>query len=74
MSAWAREAEEKPKMDAAQITGSSSSYARKYALNGLFCIDDARDPDALPGSDQKTGAGSRMRRRKSRKGELTRKK
>ena len=53
VSAWAREAEEKPKMDAAQITGSSSSYARKYALNGLFCIDDARDPDALPGSDQK---------------------
>lgn len=53
VSAWAREAEEKPKMDAAQITGSSSSYARKYALNGLFCIDDARDPDALPGSEQK---------------------
>lgn len=53
VSGWAREAEEKPKMDAAQITGSSSSYARKYALNGLFCIDDARDPDALPGSDQK---------------------
>lgn len=43
--AYAREAEEKPKMDQAQITGSCSSYARKYALNGLFCIDDARDPD-----------------------------
>lgn len=56
VSAWAREAEEKAKMDAAQITGSSSSYARKYALNGLFCIDDARDPDALPGSDQKATA------------------
>ena len=63
VSAWAREAEEKPKMDAAQITGSSSSYARKYALNGLFCIDDARDPDALPGSDQKTAARQQNRSR-----------
>lgn len=44
-TAYARENEEKPKMDAAQITGSCSSYARKYALNGLFCIDDSRDPD-----------------------------
>lgn len=44
-AAYARETEEKPKMDAAQITGSCSSYARKYALNGLFCIDDAKDPD-----------------------------
>jgi len=44
-TAYAREGEEKPKMDAAQITGSSSSYARKYALNGLFCIDDTKDPD-----------------------------
>lgn len=43
--AYAREGEEKPKMDEAQITGSSSSYARKYALNGLFCIDDTKDPD-----------------------------
>ncbi len=44
-TAYAREGDEKPKMDAAQITGSSSSYARKYALNGLFCIDDTKDPD-----------------------------
>ncbi len=44
-TAFARENEEKPKMDAAQITGSCSSYARKYALNGLFCIDDSKDPD-----------------------------
>lgn len=36
-TAFAREAEEKKKMDASQITGSASSYARKYALNGLFC-------------------------------------
>lgn len=45
-TAYAREIEEKPKMDAAQVTGSCSSYARKYALNGLFCIDDAKDPDS----------------------------
>ena len=32
-------------MDEAQITGTASSYARKYALNGLFCIDDTKDPD-----------------------------
>ena len=35
-------------MDAAQVTGSASSYARKYALNGLFCIDDSKDPDGFP--------------------------
>lgn len=44
-TAYAREETEKKGMDAAQITGSASSYARKYALNGLFCIDDVRDPD-----------------------------
>lgn len=48
-TAYAREIEEKPKMDAAQVTGSCSSYARKYALNGLFCIDDAKDPDSQSG-------------------------
>lgn len=45
-SAWAREEENKKGMDASQITGSASSYARKYALNGLFCIDDTKDSDA----------------------------
>lgn len=45
-TAWAREPEQRKGMDAAQVTGSSSSYARKYALNGLFAIDDAKDPDA----------------------------
>ena len=44
-SAYAREAQEKKGMDEAQITGTASSYARKYALNGLFCIDDTKDPD-----------------------------
>jgi hypothetical protein len=45
VSAYAREAESKKGMDAAQITGSASSYARKYALNGLFAIDDTKDSD-----------------------------
>lgn len=45
VKAFAREAESKSGMDAAQITGTSSSYARKYALNGLFLIDDVKDPD-----------------------------
>ena len=44
--AFAREPEQKTKMDLAQITGATSSYARKYALNGLFLIDDIKDPDA----------------------------
>lgn len=47
-TAYARETDQKAGMDSAQITGSCSSYARKYALNGLFCIDDAKDPDAAP--------------------------
>lgn len=48
---FAREADTKAGMDAAQITGSCSSYARKYALNGLFCIDDGKDADSLPPVD-----------------------
>jgi hypothetical protein len=46
VTAYAREASDKKGMDAAQITGSASSYARKYALNGLFAIDDTKDPDS----------------------------
>ena len=46
VSAYAREAEAKKGMDEAQITGATSSYARKYALNGLFAIDDTKDADA----------------------------
>lgn len=44
--AFAREEETKKGMDGAQITGAASSYARKYALNGLFAIDDTKDADA----------------------------
>ena len=43
---WAREEETKKGMDCSQITGSASSYARKYALNGLLAIDDTKDADA----------------------------
>ncbi len=50
-SAYAREEETKKGMDAAQITGSASSYARKYALNGLFAIDDTKDADATNNHD-----------------------
>lgn len=45
VTAFAREEEEKKGMDGSQITGAASSYARKYALNGLFCIDDTKDSD-----------------------------
>lgn len=44
-TAYAREDEKKSGMDVSQITGSASSYARKYALNGLFAIDDVKDAD-----------------------------
>ena len=43
--AYAREEESKKGMDSSQVTGAASSYARKYALNGLFCIDDVKDAD-----------------------------
>lgn len=45
VTAYARESATKSGMDDSQITGSTSSYARKYALNGLFCIDDNKDAD-----------------------------
>jgi hypothetical protein len=45
-SAYAREEESKKGMDGSQVTGASSSYARKYALNGMFCIDDTKDSDS----------------------------
>lgn len=48
---WAREEETKKGMDGSQITGASSSYARKYALNGLFLIDDTKDSDTTNTGD-----------------------
>lgn len=50
-SAFAREDETKKGMDGSQITGAASSYARKYALNGLYCIDDSKDSDYLNTGD-----------------------
>lgn len=47
VKAYAQKIREHKKMNEAQLTGATSSYARKYALNGLFCIDDAQDPDAF---------------------------
>lgn len=47
VKAYARESETKSGMDASQITGTASSYARKYALNGLFAIDDTKDADTM---------------------------
>lgn len=55
-SALAREEETKKGQDGSQITGTSSSYARKYALNGLFLIDDTKDNDT---SDSKIERGNR---------------
>ena len=54
VSAYAREEADKKGMDGSQITGAASSYARKYALNGLFCIDDNKDSDTV-----NTGAKSK---------------
>lgn len=71
-TAFARETDEKPKMDAAQITGSCSSYARKYALNGLFCIDDAKDPDYPTEPDRKKPAGRTARQQAEKPPEVTR--
>ena len=51
---WAREEETKKGMDGSQITGASSSYARKYALNGLFAIDDNADSDTTNDGQQQT--------------------
>lgn len=67
---YAREAETKKGMDPSQITGSASSYAGKYALGGLFLIDDAVDPDS--DSHQKiTGGGSQGSNRKFTKDDVT---
>ena len=69
-TAYVRECESRPKMDTAQITGSCSSYARKYALNGLFCIDDSRDPDTMDNS--MTGQGQAAQSQKGPRQQATR--
>lgn len=56
-TAYAREDDSKKGMDGSQVTGSASSYARKYALNGLFMIDDNKDPDTDEYHNQNSQAG-----------------
>ena len=53
-TAYARESLSKKGMDDSQVTGSTSSYARKYAMNGMFCIDDTKDADNFDNSKQQT--------------------
>lgn len=61
--AFAREPLTKKGMDESQVTGTASSYARKYALNGLFCIDDAKDADTE--EYQATSSNTRQSKGKS---------
>lgn len=65
-TAYAREEAEKKGMDGSQVTGASSSYARKYALNGLFAIDDTKDSDT-------TNNGGRERTKAEKKAQPVRK-
>ena len=57
--AYAREEEAKKGMDSSQVTGAASSYARKYALNGLFCIDDNKDSDSTNVGDKGKTSGKK---------------
>ena len=59
-TAYAREAEIKKGMDESQITGAASSYARKYALNGLFLIDDTKDADATNNHEPEKEKGNHI--------------
>ena len=63
VKAYAREALSKKGMDESQVTGSTSSYARKYALNGLFAIDDNKDMDYMQGqyTDENKGNNGRSK-------------
>ena len=62
VSAYAREEQAKKGLDSAQVTGAASSYARKYALNGLFCIDDTKDPDTDEYTKQKAKAEKTLKK------------
>ena len=59
--AYAREAETKKGMDDSQVTGATSSYARKYALNGLFLIDDTKDADSMDNTASATSTPSKLK-------------
>lgn len=64
-TAYAREEESKKGMDGSQVTGASSSYARKYALNGLFNIDDTKDSDATNTGDSAPHGGQKQQTRET---------
>lgn len=61
VSAYAREDISKKGMDLSQLTGACSSYARKYAMNGLFCIDDTKDADAMDNREEPPKRRSRRK-------------
>lgn len=64
-TAWAREELDKKGMDQSQVTGASSSYARKYALNGLLCIDNTPDSDATNTTERKDEKPAAQRKRQA---------
>lgn len=64
-TAYAREAETKKGMDDAQVTGATSSYARKYALNGLFLLDDTKDVDTEEYQSSKKAAEKKQTTKES---------
>ena len=64
-TASAREEESKKGMDGSQVTGASSSYARKYALNGLFCIDDTKDSDTTNDGKEDKSTGNKAENKES---------
>jgi len=65
VTAFAREEESKKGMDGSQITGAASSYARKYALAGLFCLDDNKDADYARPTEQTTAPAEEKKAVKS---------
>lgn len=65
VTAYAREPQDKKGMDDSQITGMASSYARKYALNGLFCIDDTKDADTDEAKRQEDSPKNREKKQES---------
>ena len=70
VTAYAREAETKKGMDDAQVTGATSSYARKYALNGLFLLDDTKDVDSEEYQAQGKGEANKATPKKESKQEV----
>lgn len=74
VSAFAREPENKKGMDESQITGATSSYARKYALNGLYAIDDNKDADTDEHKQQQENAPKKQQKQQAQKQQQQQKK